>query len=72
MTNVLDAYMIDSDLSFLDKAKIQAQVLVPLMRALRAELGKDKADVLVKTALGEWSREMFAAIGKDIEGGRRR
>jgi predicted ArsR family transcriptional regulator len=72
MTNVLDAYMVDADLSFLDKAKIQAQVLVPLLRALRAQLGKDKADALVKQALGAWSREMFAGIGKDIEGGRRR
>src|SRR6185503_18336723 len=64
MTNVLDAYMVDSDLSFLDKAKIQAQVLVPLVRALRTEMGKDKADALVKKALSAWSREMFAAIGK--------
>ena len=72
MTNVLDAYMVDFDLSFLDKAKIQAQVLVPVVRALRAELGKEKADALVKGALGDWSRQMFAAIGKDIEGGRRR
>jgi hypothetical protein len=72
MTNVLDAYMVDSDLSFLDKAKIQAQVLVPLVRALRTEMGKEKADALVKGALSDWSRQMFAAIGKDIDGGRRR
>ena len=72
MTNVLDAYMVDSDLSFLDKAKIQAQVLVPLVRALRSELGKEKADALVRKALGEWSRQMFAGIGRDIDGGRRR
>jgi len=72
MTNVLDAYMVDSDVSFLDKARIQAQVLVPVMRALRAELGKDKADALVKQALSGWSRQLFAEIGKDIDGGRRR
>ncbi len=35
----------------LDKTKIQAQVLVPVMQALRAELGRDKADALVKGAL---------------------
>ena len=56
MTNVLDAYMVDSEVSFLDKAKIQAQVLVPVIRALRDELGKDKADALVKQALSGWSR----------------
>ena len=72
MANVLDPYMVDSEVSFLDKAKIQAQVLVPVMRALRAELGKDKADALVKQALSGWSRQLFAEIGKDIEGGRRR
>ena len=72
MANVLDAYMVDSEVSFLDKAKIQAQVLVPVMRALRDELGKERADALVKHALSGWSRQMFAEIGKDIEGGRRR
>ncbi|TMJ27915.1 MAG: 2-amino-thiazoline-4-carboxylic acid hydrolase [Alphaproteobacteria bacterium] len=64
--------MVDSDVSFLDRARIQAQVLVPVVRALRAELGKDKADALVKQALSGWSRQLFAEIGKDIEGGRRR
>jgi predicted ArsR family transcriptional regulator len=72
MANVLDGYMVDANLSFLDKAKIQAQVLVPVLRALRAELGKEKADALVKQALSGWSRELFAGIGKDIDGGRRR
>ena len=72
MASVLDGYMVNPDVSLLDKTRIQAQVLVPVLRALRAELGKDKADALVKKALSEWSREMFAAIGKDIEGGRRR
>src|SRR5581483_461371 len=44
---VLDDYLIDNRLSLLDKTKIQAQVLVPVMQALRAELGKDKADAIV-------------------------
>ena len=60
------------DIPLIDQVKIQAQVLVPLVRALRTEMGKEKADALVKTALSAWSREMFSAIGKDIEGGRRR
>src|SRR5476651_972880 len=51
MTSVLDDYFVDPDLSLLDKVRIQAQVLVPVLRALRAELGKDKADALVKQAL---------------------
>jgi hypothetical protein len=47
-------------------------VLVPVLRALRAELGKDKADALVKQALRDWSKQLFAAIGDRIEGGPRR
>ena len=42
--SVLDDYLVAPDISLLDKTRIQAQVLVPVLRALRAELGKDKAD----------------------------
>ena len=49
--NVLDDYMVDSRLSLLDKTRIQAQVLVPVLRALRAELGKERADAIVKASL---------------------
>ena len=70
--SVLDEYMVDPSLSLLDKTRIQAQVLVPVMRALRAELGKEKADDLVKAALRDWSRQLFAAIGEGVEGSPRR
>jgi len=43
-------------------------VLVPVMHALRAELGRDKADALVKGALRDWSRQVFAKVGEGIEG----
>src|SRR4029077_14280165 len=62
----------DSNLSLLDKTKIQAQVLVPVLRALRAGLGKDKADAIVKDALRDWSKQLFAGIGQSIEGSKRR
>ena len=39
---VLDDYLVDPKLSLLDKTRIQAQVLVPVLRALRAELGKSE------------------------------
>ena len=35
---------------------------MPVLRALRAELGKDKADDLVKQALRDWSKQLFAAM----------
>ena len=70
--NVLDDYLVDPKLSLLDKTRIQAQVLVPVLRALRAELGKEKADAIVKQALRGWSKQLFADIGRDIEGRPRR
>jgi hypothetical protein len=70
--NLLDDYLVDPKLSLLDKTRIQAQVLVPVLRALRAELGKEKADAIVKQALRGWSKQLFADIGRDIEGRPRR
>jgi len=70
--SVLDDYLVAPEISLLDKTRIQAQVLVPLLRALRHELGKDKADAIVKQALRDWSRQVFAAIGDGIEGSPRR
>jgi predicted ArsR family transcriptional regulator len=68
--SVLDDYLVDPNVSLLDKTRIQ--VLVPVLRAMRAELGNDKADTIVKQALRDWSRQLFAAIGDDIDGSPRR
>jgi hypothetical protein len=64
--------MVDSRLSLLDKTRIQAQVLVPVLQALRAELGKERADALVRRALRDWSKQLFAAVGDSVEGSPRR
>ena len=72
MTGVLDSYLVDPDVSLLDKTRIQAQVLVPVLRALRAELGEEKANDIVKQALRDWSKQLFTAIGNEIEGSPRR
>jgi predicted ArsR family transcriptional regulator len=69
---VLDDYLVDPKLSLLDKTRIQAQVLVPVLKALRAELGKEKGDAIVKHALRGWSQQLFAAVGKSVDGGPRR
>ncbi|HET7490273.1 MAG TPA: L-2-amino-thiazoline-4-carboxylic acid hydrolase [Bradyrhizobium sp.] len=43
--------------SVIQQAKIQAQVLVPLVKALQAELGEERANALVRKALGDtWRR----------------
>ena len=72
MTGVLDDYLVNPEVSLLDKVRMQAQVLVPVLRTLRAELGKDKADALVTRALRDWSKQLFAAIGQGIDGSPRR
>jgi hypothetical protein len=42
--------------SVIEQAKIQAQVLVPLIKALQAELGEERANTLVRRALGDLYR----------------
>jgi L-2-amino-thiazoline-4-carboxylic acid hydrolase len=42
--------------SVIEQAKIQAQVLVPLVKALQAELGAERANALVRKTLGDLYR----------------
>jgi hypothetical protein len=42
----------------MEQAKIQAQVLVPLVKALQLELGEERANALVRKALGEVYRRL--------------
>src|SRR5207237_8684155 len=41
-------------------------------RALRAELGKERADAIARQALRGWSKQLFAAVGASVEGSSRR
>jgi hypothetical protein len=45
----------------IEQAKIQARVLVPLVKALQAELGEERANALVRKALGEHYRRLGEA-----------
>jgi len=58
----------DTDISFLKQAKLQAQVLVPVLRAIRERLGKAEADQLVASALRDWSVEQFRQISASASG----
>jgi hypothetical protein len=40
----------------IQQAKIQAQILVPLIKTLQVELGEERANALVRSALGETYR----------------
>lgn len=56
------------DISILQKVKIQAQVLVPLVKTLQAELGEDKANDLVRRALSDLYRSFGEQWWKSIDG----
>jgi hypothetical protein len=45
--------MLPMSIPVIQQAKIQAQVLVPLIKALQAELGEERANALVRSALGD-------------------
>jgi hypothetical protein len=46
------------DIPLLEQIKIQAQVLVPLVKALQAELGEERANAVIRRALGEHYRKL--------------
>ena len=49
-------------ISVLEQARIQAQVLVPLIKALQAELGEARANALVRKAL----RDLYRRYGEEF------
>jgi hypothetical protein len=49
-------------LPIIEQAKIQAQALVPLVRALQLEMGEQRANALVRQALGD----MYRRYGEEI------
>jgi hypothetical protein len=57
-----------ADVSVMDRVKIQAQVLLPLIRALREEIGEERTSAILHGALDEASREQVRAEAQQIEG----
>jgi hypothetical protein len=49
-------------ISVLEQARIQAQVLVPLIKTLQAELGEERANALVRKAL----RDLYRRYGEEF------
>lgn len=45
------------DIPIIEQVKIQAEVLIPLVRALQAELGEEPANAIVRKALGNLYRK---------------
>jgi predicted ArsR family transcriptional regulator len=52
----------------LERAKIQAQVLVPLLRTLRKELGEARANQIVWKALADWRRDVVRELHQPFDG----
>jgi hypothetical protein len=61
--------------SVIEQAKIQAQVLVPLVKALQSELGEERANALVRRTLGDvyrrygeefWRQKNEKNLGKTV------
>ena len=50
------------DIPFLDRVKIQAEVLVPLARAMRETLGQETADPILREMVGGWARGIGATL----------
>ena len=51
------------NVSVIQQAKIQAQVLVPLVKALQAELGEERANALIRRALGD----IYRRYGEELQ-----
>ena len=49
------------DIPLIEQVKIQARMLVPLVKTLRAELGEERANALVRKALGD----VYRKLGQD-------
>ncbi len=46
------------DVPIIEQAKIQARVLVPIVKALQAELGEARANDIVRKAIGDMYRDL--------------
>jgi hypothetical protein len=63
------------DIPLIEQVKLQAQILVPLVKALQAELGTERANAIVRKALGDvyrgygekwWRAQRGSDLGKKM------
>lgn len=55
------------DLPYLERVKIQIEILLPLYRLLRKELGEDKAAALLREAVAEYARDLGRQVGESSD-----
>ncbi len=61
----MDVFEHRADVPLIDRVKIQAEVLVPLVKGLEHELGREPARELVRGALAEYYRDLASALARD-------
>lgn len=63
------------DVPLIEQVKIQARILIPLIKTLRSELGQERADAIVREALGDfyrkagerwWHRQQGSVVGEKL------
>ena len=59
---------LESKVSYLERVKIQSEVLVPILKHLRNQLGDERANELIYGALRSWSRDVFTEAGSRKSG----
>ena len=52
----------------LDQVKVQAQVLVPLLKAFQKEFGEEQANAVARKALDSWSHEVGKKMSARVTG----
>lgn len=67
-TQIAMEVMTDPKIPLLDQLRIEASVIAPVLNALRAELGRRRADDLVMSALRDQRREVGRRLGSLFAG----
>ncbi len=49
--------------TLLERVKLQTEIIIPILEALREELGEKRANEIVYSALREWWRQSYRKIG---------
>jgi hypothetical protein len=57
-----------TNVSLLEMAKLQAQVLLPVLKAFQSEIGEERANQIARTALQEWPHKLFQDMGARLHG----
>ena len=57
-----------NQLSYLERVKIQTEILLPLFRRLRKELGNERACELLRSAVREYAKSLGEYISSQNEG----